>query len=334
MKKRIALLILSVILILSTLSACSSAEKVAVNISGAEITQGIYTYFYDYVVSNASKLKIDAEDKEALKEKTVSLLKDYVAVNSLASQLGVSLSYNLKAQAASDTDSKWDLFGKYYSSIGLTKQDLNKVITNEALKDALLDYYYGENSKVKPTSIKKLKNAFTEKYVGIQVIAASLTTTDALGNTVPMDSYELSQTRNMFSSMKDKLGSGRDINEVYSNYITNLDLIGTQSLETYIMSKSSVGYGDDFFSKISALKYNTATVHEYEDMIYLAYRVDISGDDLGYFVTYKNEILKDLCLSGLDKKIASEAKKYELIKERSSVTKKVHETVSQKHSQN
>lgn len=334
MKKRISAFLLTVILIVCAFSACSSSEKPALNISGAEITKGVYTYFYDYVLSNRKDFKIKKGDEDALKEKTVSLIKDYVAVNSMASRLNVSLSYTLKARAANDTDSRWDLFGKYYSSIGMTKQDLNKIITNEALKSALLEYYYGENSKKEPTDTEKLKEAFTKKYVGIKVIAASLTTTDTLGNTVPMDSEELSSIRNMFDDMKDKLNSGKDINDIYSDYIINLDLIGTQSLDTYVITKTSVGYGDGFFSKISALDYDTAVVHEYEDMIYLACRVDISGDSSGYFVTYKNEILQDLCLSKLEKKIESTAKKYDLTREYAGVTKKIRDTVTAKHSQN
>lgn len=345
MKRRITALLMS-LLIVFTLTSCSSSKRYPVNISGAEISEGIYTYYYDYVLSNKDKTsknesetsaeevtdETSAEDEKVLIEKTLDLIKEYVAVNTLADSLGVSLSYTLKAQAASETDSRWDLFGRYYSSIGLTKQDLGKILTNKALKSALLDYYYGEDSKKKPTSSETLREAFAKKYVGINVIAASLTTTDTLGNTVPLEQYELSDIRMMFENMKIRLNSGADIDSVYSDYITTLDLIGTQSLETYLMSEESVGYGENFFSQISSLGYKTALVFEYEDTIYLAYRVDISCDEAGYFVTYKNEILEDLCLSKLEKIISAEAEKYELIKEHSSVTRKIRETVNKKHS--
>lgn len=330
MKKRITALIISALLIIISMTSCSSSNKFTVNISGAEISEGIYTYYYDYVSSNYEKLKIDNSQK-ALTDKTIELIKEYVAINTMAESLGLSLPYTLKAQAASETDNRWDLFGEYYSSIGLTKQDLNKVMTNKALKSALLDYYYGEDSKKKPTSTQTLKTAFTQKYVGINVIAASLTTTDTLGNTVVLDSSELENIRTMFRNMRDRLNGGSDIDSVYSDYITTLDLIGTQSLETYLISESSTGYGEDFFPGISALEYNKALVFEYEDTVYLAYRIDISGDDLGYFVTYKSEILEDLCLSKLEKKIAEEAEKYELIKEHSNITRKIRETVDKKH---
>ncbi len=333
MKKRLISLILSVTAIMLTLVSCSSSKKAAVNISGAEITDGIYTYYYDYVFSNREKtgLAQEAGEKE-ITEKTVELLKEYVAVNTMAEKLGVSLSYTLKAQAASETDSRWDLFGNYYSEIGVTKQDLNKVLTSNALKSALLDYYYGEDSKISPTSSSDLKNAFAKKYIGINVIAASLTTTDALGNTVPLDKYELDNIRNVFANMRSRLNYGADIDSVYSDYITNLDLVGTQSPETYVVTPSSVGYGEDFFKKISSLNYRTATVMEYEDTIYLFYRIDISGDEAGYFVTYKSDILEDLCLSKLREKISAQTEKYETVKEHSRTTAKIRKTVNEKHS--
>ena len=332
MKKRLFIFALTAVLVMMTFVSCSSSQGVAVNISGAEISEGIYTYFYDYVLSNKDELGLEeADGSKKAEDETVRLLKEYVAVNSMSERLGISLSYTLKAQTADDTDSRWELFGKYYSSIGMTKQDLNKILTNKALKSALVDYYYGEDSKIKPTSTEELKNEFTKKYIGIKVIAASLTTTDTMGNTVALDNYELSNIRNMFQTMRDRLNGGTDIDSVYSAYITNLDLIGTQSLETYVMTESSVGYGEDFFSKISSLSYNTAAVIEDESTIYLAYRIDISGDDLGYFVTYKSDILEELCLSKLEKKISAEAEKYKLIKEHTSVTSKIRGRVEKKH---
>ena len=90
----------------------------------------------------------------------------------------------------------------------MTKQDLNKILTNKALKSALVDYYYGEDSKIKPTSTEELKNEFTKKYIGIKVIAASLTTTDTMGNTVALDNYELSNIRNMVQTMRDRVERG------------------------------------------------------------------------------------------------------------------------------
>lgn len=331
MKKRIIALILSSVTIMFTFAACSSSKNTVLNISGAEITSGVYSYFYDYVSGNKKSFKIGEEnEKEAIREKVTELLKEYVAVNTMADKLGVTLSYNLKAQEASDTDSKWDIFGKYYSEIGISKQDLNKVIANSSLKSALLEYYYGEDSKVKPTSTEKLKKAFAEKYVGINVIAASLTTTDNLGNTVQLNEYESENIQSVFNNMKNRLNSGADIDTVYNDYITNLDLIGTQSLETYVMTKDSVGYGEDFFKEISSLGYNKATVLKYEDTIYLFYRVDISGDDLGYFITYKYDVLEDLRLSSLEKKIASQASKYEIVKEHSRTVKKIEKAIDKK----
>ena len=322
MKRKISLLILSALFI-SLFTSCAKGLVIAADVSGAEVTKGIYTYFYDYAAGNTAFSESYDED---VKNEAQRLVKQYVAVNSLADKLDVSLSYQLKSDCALETENTWDFFSQHYEKIGVTKQDMHKIKENEGLKTALLDYFYGQDSEEEPVSEKKLRKEFEKSYIGVKIIAASLSVTDSLGNTEALEETEVSRIRNKFTSMKNSLNYGSDIERVYTDYNTGEDLIGTQYLETYIFTASSAQYGKDFFKTISALAYNKAEVIEYEDSIYLVYRVDITPDEYGYFITYESSILSSLKMDDLEEKINAEAETYE-IKEHASVVNGIIKSV-------
>ncbi len=308
MKKKILAVFLCALCILLTFCGCGSNKNYAMSVEGTKITNGIYTFYLGNILANPDSFGLAPETFEEDAHSTAKqLVKKYIAINTMASELGISLSYGEKTDVATETDNRWNLFSSHYEKAGITKQDLYKTITNEAYKMALLDYYYGENSKIEPVSTKKLKKAFTEKYIGVKIIAAPLTTADTLGNTVPLDDIEMKNTRSTFESLRKRADNGTDINTLYTSYNSDKDLIGTESLETYVFTKSDTQYGSDFFSKVSKLDYEKATVIEFDNTIYLFYRVDITGEEYDYFFTYKNDILADLKLSQLNKKIDERA---------------------------
>lgn len=331
MKKKITSLILLAVCLLMCFTACGNKLSYALSINETEVTEGVYAYYLDYVLANPDEFNLKAENyKEDAKTAATELVKKYIAINTMMQDLSVTPSYSTKAEIAEDTDSYWDFFSDHYEKIGITKQDINKIITSDKYEMALLDYYYGEDSEISPVSTKKLKNAFTQKYVGVKIIAASLTTTDTLGNTVALDDIELKNTRSAFENMKNKANNGTDIDSIYSSYNSTKDLIGTESLETYVFTKDSARYSNEFFAQVIKLDYNKATVYESEDTIYLLYRVDITGEEYNYFLTYKEDVLADLKLADLEKKISSKANKYE-IKEYSTKTNKIYDRIIQIH---
>lgn len=331
MNKKITSLILLAVCLLMCFTACGNKLSYALSINGTEVTEGVYTYYLDSVLANPDEFDLTAENyEEDAKAAATELVKKYIAINTMTHDLSVTLSYSAKAEIAEDTDSYWDFFSDHYEKIGITKQDINKIITSDKYEMALLDYYYGEGSKISPVSTKKLKNAFTQKYVGVKIIAAPLTTTDTLGSTVALDDIELKNTRTTFENMKNKANNGTDIDSVYSSYNSAKDLIGTESLETFVFTKDSARYSNDFFAQVIKLDYNKATVFESEDTIYLLYRVDITGEEYNYFLTYKEEVLADLKLADLEKKIASKSKKYE-VDEYSSKINKIYDRIIRIH---
>ena len=123
MKKTICA-VLAAVLCLCTLSACSRGSGVSVN--GAEISKGVYLYFTD----EAKKENPDA-DEAALKTAVNQMISEYVAVNSIYADRGLSLSADAKMELTQTVNSLWRLFGTYYTELGVTKQDLNNVEANK-----------------------------------------------------------------------------------------------------------------------------------------------------------------------------------------------------------
>lgn len=326
--KKIVSFALALVLILLTFSGCGSDLNYAITVNGVGVTDGVYTYYMDYVLTHKDEFSLDADALEGdITDAVAGLIKKYVAVNSLWNDLGTNMSYNLRNNAAVEADERWDLFGKYYESIGVTKQDIYKIVKSETYKTALTDYYYGESSTVSPIKTSTLKAAFSKKYVGVKIIAASLMTVDALGGTVKLSGTALTSIQRYFESMESKANSGSDIDELYNQYNTEHDLIGTDGLEIYVFTQDNSQYGTEFFTTVSSLKNNHATVIENDDTIYLVYRVDISSDDYEYFMTYKNDVLVELYKSKIDALIEKRCEGYEM-EEKSRTVRNIYKNLS------
>ncbi len=330
MKKSIISVILFLAAAVCVFTSCGKDEKTAATVGGAEVTSGVYTYYLDLVLGNPEDYGVNEKSFDIdVKSAVDSLLKEYVAVNTMSSSLGLSLPFNLKTQVAEETDNRWELFSRHYEKAGITKQDIYKIVTNSALKTNLLNYYYAEDSDIEPTSEKKLKKAFIKEYIGVKIIAASLSQTDTLGNKVSVSDTELSSLRKAFNSMAARANSGVNIEKIYSDYNSSRDLIGTESLSVYIFTQDSAEYGKNFFETISKLDNNEATVFEKKgDAIYLLYRVDISGDDYDYYYTHKTDVLMSLKSGSLDKRIEKVSNSF-TVTENSDETKKIYKKVSQ-----
>lgn len=326
--KRLILILITASLLLVGLTGCGSQLKYAASVGDVKVTDGVYRYYMDYVLNRKDEFSLDDESLEGDVEEAVDeLVKKYVAINSLWADLGINMTYNLRSDAAQEADKRWDIFGKYYENIGVSKQDLYKIVKSETYRTALINYYYGEDSEIKPVKTETLKAAFSKKYVGVKVIAASLMTTDALGGTVKLSGTALTSIQRYFTSMETKANNGSDIDELYSSYNSSHNLIGTEGLDTYVFTENNTQYGTDFFKKVSKLENNHALVIENDDTIYLIYRVDITGEDYEYFMMYKNDILEELYGGKIDELVEERCKDLE-VEEKSRTVEKIYKELN------
>ncbi|MBR2893838.1 MAG: hypothetical protein IKB94_08285 [Clostridia bacterium] len=272
------------------LSSCGS-DKATVKIEGERIALGVYNYFY----AEAPK---DSEDREKAAE---YLCKKYIAAGRLMEKEGVTLSTNLKRQAAEETEKLWSMFSAYYEGIDVTKQDIASVKAYEMSKKALLHFYYGAGSKGE-VSQEKLRSEFAEKYVGFKAVEASFMKLSDIGESVEMSEREKNALRKKLKAMAEKVNSGADIDSVNESYNESLGLIVTQPLSLNVIKENDPLYSESFFSQVKKLSYGQAAVIESGSSIYMLRRIRIDSDD-ETFSLYANEVLENMKMAKVEKKI-------------------------------
>ena len=286
--KKVTALVLSLLVIVLCFSACTG-ESYPVMAGESRITAGLYAYY----------LSVSENSDEALEK-----CRNYEATRLLMKNEGITLSANYKRVVADEADSKWSLFGAYYESLGITKQDITQALTAEYNKKELLDHYYGEKG-TDPVSTDKIKSELDKTYVGFKAIEASYLKLSDMGESVSLSDSEKKNLKTKFESMAKSINGGAmTINEANEKYNQSIGIIVTHNLETALMKQGDVLYGDNFFSDVSKLKKGEAGVIESGNSIYLIERQSITSDDDGFVFMYRAEILEKLKLSAVENKIA------------------------------
>lgn len=328
MKKVIC--IICALLILFSLTSCSSNHLYPLSTQNTNITKGVYAYYLDKVLSNAKSYEVDAEDDDAVKEKVLQLCKEHIAASNLMNEYGLTLSQELKSEIASQTESVWSLFGQYYKSIGVTKPDITAVNTFTAQKNQLVEYYYGTNGK-KPVSDDTLKQKFVEMYVGFKAFEGTFTKVNVKGETIDMTEKEREKLISTFRKMANKINDGASIDDVYEQYCTSQGLVTTGKLEVILMKKGDPMYADDFFDKVLTISHSKAAPVTSGSSVYVIERCTIASTGEDAFEEYRTEVLRELKMPAIEKLISAKVKETEAlqddkaIKELSKIVYKIHE---------
>ncbi len=276
---------------------CSKTEKTALKLNGVAIPGDVYAYFIDRAFSlSKDELSYEAAEKEAVK-----LASSYFKKNSLAHSSGITLSSAQKAAVSEEVNNRWSVYGKYYTSIGVTKETLTKVFSADACRDALLYYYYGTGGK-NEISLARLYAAFKTNYIVFQSINGYLTYEDANGFTQQYDDVKREALILKFQNMASLVNAGEKTMEDAAKFLSESGY--SCSVSTVVLNKDDTGYPDGFFEKVKSLKARKATVigtteHKY---IFLVIRGDASADS-EYFNSKRDEIIKDIASDEIDERI-------------------------------
>lgn len=263
------------------LSACSNRSGVQVN--GTPIDKGIVLYFKD----EARKTQPDADDA-ALLEAANRKIAEYVAVNSVFADRDLALTTAEKAEISQTVNALWRLFGNYYTELGVSKQDLLKIETSKAYKDAVMvDYYAADGDE--PVAEETLKNYFNENYIAFQSITGFLTTADNNGNAVPLSDAEETALAASFEKIAASINDGSSI-EAQASAVENT----TANTDTVVISRSNTSYPSDFFAQVAAIENGSAKAFTTGDYIFVVQREDITDAQRNLFATYRTDCLKTL----------------------------------------
>lgn len=307
MKRTISLL--AVLLVLLSLSGCGKNSGNTIDVSGANVPVGVYTYYLDKVMSDPKAYSAKANDEASIKEAALTECKNYTALFSLLHDSGIAIEYRLKSEVAANTEKIWNLFSSYYRKIGVSKQDINKIMTYEAGKEQLVLALYGEGSK-NEVSEDDLKQKFVELYIGFKGFECKLTKENANGETVSMTEKEKRETETQLRKYADEIDKGADIDAVYAKYCRSKGLVATEALTVNITKENDPMFDDDFFSKMSTISHGRAAIVKTGSSIYVVQRCTIATSDEDAFAVYRTDVLNEMKMPAVEKKITKTAAGY------------------------
>lgn len=327
--KRIAGVLLCVIIILLTFAGCTEYKECPVEIQGAYITPGVYAYYLNEVMTKPKKYSAKAGDENSIKAAALELCKNHIALASFSEREKIPLGAEFKSQAASRTEGLWDLFSSHYKALGIEKSDLTKVMTFEESKRQLVQYYYGIGGK-NEVSDDSLKQSFVELYIGFKAFEAPLTRVNTKGETVPLSEKEKERTIEEFREMARKANNGTSIDKIYASYCKKQGLVVTSNLSVSLMKDGDPMYDDDFFERVSTITHGYTGIIISEKTVYVVQRCTIATSDEDAFAEYRTEVLEHEKMPEIEKKIASLAKAYEP-NVREKQAEAIYKTVATKH---
>jgi len=180
-----------------TACGCGNNTGTALTVNGKDVRAGIYIYYQMNALSEASTklqeeqpdLDMYAEDfdiknhtiegspaEEWIKNKTIALCKEHVAVDTLFEKYGLSLSAEETSEIEDSVFSVWneenmyaqyiygvDIIGDYYESLGIGEQSFEDCQFNEAKRHAVFEHIYGEGGE-KAVSVDELNAGIIENY--------------------------------------------------------------------------------------------------------------------------------------------------------------------------
>lgn len=304
MKKIIVLLLTALSLI--SLSSCTNKSPYIISSDNIGIKSGVYAYYLDKVMSSPKVYGVKNETKEEITAAATKLCKEFLAGAILFEESKADFSQQYKSQVAEETEKQWSLFGNYYKSIGLEKPDLTQINTYEAKKDCLLQFYYGKGGK-NQVSDSDLKEKFVDMYIGFKAFEGSFTKTNIKGETVDMTEKEKESLISEFRKMANEINEGASIDDVYAAYCAKEGLVATSALEVMLTKKNDPLYADDFFSKLSTISHGKAAPVTSGSSVYVVERYTIASSDEDVFEQYRNEVLEEMKMSAVEKKISKTA---------------------------
>lgn len=269
---------------------------------------------------------------QALYDRAKELCAEYVAVNSLFHAYNCSLTSAEKSDVSVTTNDLWRLYGRYYESIGVSKQTFYKIQLSTAYRDAILNALYGEGG-ITPVSEDQLRQYYEAHYIVFRAISGYYTSVDEDGNSVPMNEAERTATDSAFNNMAERINGGTDINTAYNDYLESIgDTQADETVTVRIASVDSQGYPEGFFDTVHALEQDTATVVRLGDYIYVIVRLDPYTEDSSYYQANKADILRELKAADFDALVRNQAQSYD-ITVKDSAQQSCLRKIEKKHSQ-
>lgn len=226
-----------------SLTACGKDTSWGAKIDEVTLRAGIMIYFQSVAVSEAMQympdtstpvtegetvttaettnvLDITIEDKPArvwINDKARESMQEFAAVEKKFDELGLKFENNEDKRNSIIIDQMWEVYGSFYEEIGISKQSYSDIGLNSAKRDAIFNYYYGENGQ-KAVSTEEIHDYLADNNARIKYIEMPLK--DGEGNLLKSDGK--TALKEMVQGYIDRLDSGtasfEDIEKEYNDY--------------------------------------------------------------------------------------------------------------------
>ena len=300
--KRITAVLLAALLIVGVLSSCAKKEK-TVTVGTAEIGSSVYAYFLD---SAASSLNKDKDSSDVIEKAETEALK-YVAVNTKFEEKELELTAGQKSDASKRVNSKWHLFGEYYSSLGITKQALYKIELSEEYRKALIRSIY-DTDGTNPVPEKAIKAYYSDNFVAFKAIIELLQTTDENGVTEDLTDEKIASLTKQFDQMKNSIDEGTSIEKVNSAYQAKGNDAGEEEVESMLISKTDTVFPSGTFDELMKIERDKAGVFKVGKYIFLAERIG-EFSDKSYYENNRDRCLIEMQTASFDEQLEKWAEK-------------------------
>ena len=298
--KKIISLILCATMCLIVLCSCSAKKQTVMSIGQAEVNSEIFAYFFSDVYSKTESSGGDLMATEELTAAAVDRCREYVAATTLFGKLQLSLSADSKKSISTSTEEEWKLYGGYYADAGISKQTVAKVIEAEEYRKQLLLYYFGEGSEYEVLE-DEIEYYFDRNYVAFRAINGYFTTVNEDGDSVPLSDAEIIALKASFEEKRNRLNAGAEFSEVND---------GNDVDSTFIAVTNSA-YPKGFLEKVAELDYDTPTVIETDEYIFLVERLDAKKGADNYYATYRTNYIEALRGEMLTDMLVATGEEYE-----------------------
>lgn len=281
--KRFAAFFAAVIIIFS-LSSCSTQKKTALVIAGTEINSEIFTYYLDkvYQAPQDYGLAENPPDKE-LKQAVINECKKYLTANTSFRDKGLTLTASEKVEISQAVNNYWIRFENHCKKIGVSKQTLTKILTSQAYGDALFAAEYDKGTG-DAESEKVLQDYFYENYISFRTVCAYYTAADGS----PMTQLEKTQLLSSIDALAE--GAGTDVDE----FAQAAQSAGFSLSGSVLLKKGADTYPHGFYEKVSEQEDNTVQVITYDECVFIVWKENLRDKGDSVYVNYRSACISDL----------------------------------------
>ena len=311
--KKLPLLLALCVFIGAVLPSCSKSggELYPLTVNGIKIDGELFCYYMSVARSEGAAAAAECVDKAT--EKCVQ----YIAAEQAFNEAGLSITKSEEAENAADVNALWNLFGEYYSSIGVSRSTCVRAKLSERRIEKLRQYYFGEGGSDE-ISEEELRGCLGSYFAAFKGIELPLTGTDSSGSETELSEEEKQSVIKTAETAAKEINNGKALDTVLLELAGSAAAV-TAALETRVIKEQS-SYGQAFYASLTEIEEGSAGIIQTEDSVWLCYRVKILSDSTIY-EKYKDECLQILSDTPLISKINELANSYTGIRNSDAVAK-------------